>query len=58
MLILAFCLMHFLGIAQQQAASHQQASPQTHRTVLYVGNSRGDDITVIDLGSLKIVDQT
>lgn len=45
-----------LGIAVLAAAMHAAAADGGARMLLYVDNSLGDDITVIDLGTLKIVD--
>jgi YVTN family beta-propeller protein len=57
------CIMRFIvssiatGIVLLAAAATTAASPQGGaRTLLYVDNSLGDDITVIDLGTLKVTD--
>jgi len=43
--------------AENHRASKNDASQPAHSTLLYVGNSRGEDVTVIDLNALKILDQ-
>ena len=46
-----------IGVALlASAATNLRAAERTARMLLYVDNSLGDDITVIDLGSLKVVD--
>jgi YVTN family beta-propeller protein len=46
-----------VGIALLAAAAmHAASSDGGARMLLYVDNSLGDDITVIDLGTLKVVD--
>ncbi len=46
----------FAGIALlASAAIHAAAPPDNSRTLLYIDNSLGDDITVVDLGALKTV---
>jgi YVTN family beta-propeller protein len=45
-----------VGIALLAAAAMNAAPAAGARMLLYVDNSLGDDITVIDLGTLKVVD--
>lgn len=45
-----------VGIAFLAAAATNAASDSGARMLLYVNNSLGDDITVVDLGLLKVVD--
>lgn len=43
--------------AQEHATAKESSPSPGHRTLLYVGNSRGDDVSVIDLSTLKVVDR-
>jgi YVTN family beta-propeller protein len=54
--VAALSLAHSLP-AQERGPVRESPPAQSHKTLLYVGNSRGDDISVIDLGTLKVVDR-
>ena len=43
--------------AQEQGDRKSSDAPRNQRTLLYVGDSRGTDVSVIDLDSLKLIDR-
>ena len=44
-------------LAQEQGDQKRSAAPRNQRTLLYVGDSRGTDVSVIDLDALKLIDR-